>query len=374
MKKSLDRRAEAVWLEDSKRWQIRVQSEGRRKAFYSSIPGRKGKRDAEAKADDWLETCTDDMRFDVAWADFLDYKRRTTGEANWAKIESLGRLWLLPNIATRRLSHITAHDWQSCINAAFEKGLSRRTCTNIRITIGTFMTYANLRAWSVDDCREKLTVPNGAPVGERTILQPPELVTLFTCNTIEHHTHPKFCRDIYAWRFIVLTGLRRGELCGLMWTDIEDGFMHIRRSINSRGIETHGKNDNARRTVILGQAAQAILDDQRAQLKRERILSKWVFPASDGDRMNSNALFNHWDVYRRQHGIKSTLHEMRHTFISVAGPYMPETLLKDNIGHSASMDTFGVYGHHVSGDDEVVRSAIDVAFEKVLRTLESEAR
>ena len=45
----------AVWQEKYKRWQINVQKDGIRKSFYSSTPGRTGQREANKKADQWLD-------------------------------------------------------------------------------------------------------------------------------------------------------------------------------------------------------------------------------------------------------------------------------------------------------------------------------
>ena len=45
----------AVWLEKYQRWQINVQKDGVRKSFSSYKPGRTGQREANAKADAWLD-------------------------------------------------------------------------------------------------------------------------------------------------------------------------------------------------------------------------------------------------------------------------------------------------------------------------------
>ena len=49
----------AVWMEKYNRWQIKVQKDGLRKTFYSSTPGRTGQREANAKADAWLDENVD---------------------------------------------------------------------------------------------------------------------------------------------------------------------------------------------------------------------------------------------------------------------------------------------------------------------------
>lgn len=46
----------ASWDEKNRRWRISVQRDGQRRSFYSSTPGRTGQREANAKADRWLES------------------------------------------------------------------------------------------------------------------------------------------------------------------------------------------------------------------------------------------------------------------------------------------------------------------------------
>ena len=45
----------AIWDAKYKRWKINVQKNGQRRTFYSSIAGIKGRREANAKADAWLD-------------------------------------------------------------------------------------------------------------------------------------------------------------------------------------------------------------------------------------------------------------------------------------------------------------------------------
>ena len=45
----------AAWLPNQQRWQINVQKNGVRRSFTSSKPGRTGQREANAKADAWLD-------------------------------------------------------------------------------------------------------------------------------------------------------------------------------------------------------------------------------------------------------------------------------------------------------------------------------
>ena len=62
-----------------------------------------------------------------------------------------------------------------------------------------------------------------------------------------------------------------------------------------------------------------------------------------------------------------TPYELRHTFVSIAKK-LPEGFVKTVIGHSKSMDTFGVYGHAINGESKATAAALENAFEAVLNT------
>ena len=137
----------------------------------------------------------------------------------------------------------------------------------------------------------------------------------------------------------MLTGLRRGEVCGLQWEDIQNNVLHVKRSISSTQKTTQGKNENARRYIVLTGLMQSEIDEQRALLKKNGIISPWIFPSPAGSVINTNNLYNQWQSYREQHGIESSIHELRHTMISIVKTDIPETLLKQVVGHSKAMDT-----------------------------------
>lgn len=363
------RRAEAVWIEARNRWQINVQRDGKRKTFTSSIPGRKGKHEAEGKADDWLEAGQpDDIRFDVAWDIFLTHKKRTTGTMNSRSIESIGKTWFLGSgIAEKRLSRIRTADIQEIITSAGEKGLSKRTCKNILDKLKAFFRFASVQKWDYNLSLDAVALPTKAKDAERTILQPDQLRTLFSEDTITIHKCEKPCFFIHAFRFLVVTGYRRGELCGFQVDDYDKPILTVSRAVNDLGEITPGKNKNARRVNVLPVRAQKILDDQAAMLQHMGIKSKWLFPAPDGSMLQPKAIYDHWiHVYAKQHGIHVTLHELRHTFVSIAKLEMPEVLLKDIVGHSSSMDTHGIYGHEIDGDKQRAADIIDSIFDRLL--------
>lgn len=363
-----ERRAEAAWIASKSYWEIKVQKDGVRKSFRSTISGRKGKHEAEAKADHWLKNGTTEMRFSDAWEAFLAWQKAHNGSSNYQKLETVGRLYLLPENKHRKLSAIKPTNWQNCIDAAVEKGLSKRSCVNIRGTISTFLRYCRRERWEhirLED--DDLHIPNKAkPEKPKRILHDEDIQTLFSdpymlksCRRVQAHY-------IFAWRMFVATGMRRGELCGLRHEDITESMITIRRSINAEGEETHGKNDNARRSFALTQTMRQILKDQYEYLDQAGLQTDWIFPDQYGERSNPKAIYFSWRAYAKQHGIECSVHELRHTFISINKADMPLELLKQVVGHSSSMDTIGVYGHEIDSDKERAAAIMEQTFQKSL--------
>ena len=77
----------AAWSEKHKRWQINVQRDGKRRSFYSSTPGRTGQREANAKADAWLDDGIERARFRFVCGIYRQPKgKHRKGPLAWRRI------------------------------------------------------------------------------------------------------------------------------------------------------------------------------------------------------------------------------------------------------------------------------------------------
>lgn len=104
-----------------KMWRIDVQSDGKRKSFYSSRPGRAGQREANAKADAWLDDgiATRAPRVADAGKLWLHEVEQTTCATNYRPTASRWRNWIVPAIGNRRVNQLTDQDLQEIINTAY---------------------------------------------------------------------------------------------------------------------------------------------------------------------------------------------------------------------------------------------------------------
>lgn len=357
---------DAIWHEQYHRWQVNVTINGKRKSFYSSTPGRAGKREAEEKAARWSDAdATTDGRLADVWALYLDHIKSTTGTANYTKTESIGRVYVIPAIGKKRLSAVKARDWQAIIDAQAQRGLAHKSLSVIRGYMHSFVLWAQkneyVAAWG------DIVIPRSAKRGERHTASPEDIRRIFACDTVIKHGKPRPEWYVHAYRMIVINGLRRGECAGIREEDIDDGVLTIRRSINRFGEITDGKTVNAHRRIGLSSISIAIVEQQRRMKREAGIVSPWLFCDPDGHQLNTNSLQMEWSRhYAKDLGIDCTLHELRHTFISAVKADMPLALLKALVGHAADTDSIGIYGHEYS--DDLIRSAhiIDRVFDNII--------
>lgn len=348
----------AVWEEKYQRWRIAVQKDGIRRQFYSSTPGRTGQREANAKADRWLDEGIDvkASRVEDAGKLWLASVELTTSHTNYRPVESRWRIWVLPVIGKKRVTALTEQDLQEIIDRAYAGGLSRKTLQSLRGDLTAFLKYCR-KAKLCTFRPEDVEIPAGARYKGRKVLQPDALRTLFEVDTTLYYRKRIQDPYIFAYRFQVLTGLRPGELMGLRWADVHGSTVRVSRSVNIEGTQTRGKNDNAVRSFVLSDFARAVLEEQRKLTGSRDSLFEIQAEQHYYDR---------WRIYCRVNEIPPTsVYELRHTFVSVAKT-LPAGEVKELVGHSENMDTFGQYGHALTGDAETTAQAVNNVFAQLL--------
>lgn len=351
----------AKWMEKQQRWQINVQKDGVRKSFYSGTPGRTGQREANRKADLWLDEGVENQNAKVnqVYLEYLALVKETTSERNYTPKEQRWRCHIEPIIGCRSVASLSDKDLQDVINKAHTKGhLSKKTIMNIRGDLTGFVKYCRKQKLT-SYVPEDLTIPAAAQHKEQTILQPEDLKILFADDTTTFNGQPGQEMYIYAYRLQVLTGLRPGELRGLKLNDYQKDKLFIRRSIDVKGKTTEGKNKNAKRIIYLSPLAQETINAQIKKFSPE----EYIFPI-ESTACYEKHLYKYCEVHDLPH---VTPYGLRHTFVSIAKT-LPEGVVKSVVGHSANMDTFGVYGHSITGDGETTANALSGVFSSILES------
>jgi integrase len=168
------------------------------------------------------------------------------------------------------------------------------------------------------------------------------------------------------------TGLRRGEVLGLRWQDVdlEDGTLHVRQTLTSvRGQVYLGppKTPTSIRDVPLYPAVVSALQAHRKQQLGHRLAagSAWtdldlVFCTHLGGMTHPRNLYR-----RYQHLVKAAelpplpLHGLRHTFASLLYEDTKDLLLVSRVlGHASPAVTANVYAHLLPKAERRAASAI----------------
>lgn len=124
-------------------------------------------------------------------------------------------------------------------------------------------------------------------------------------------------------RLALVTGMRRGELCGLQWDDInfDNKVIHVRHAVSElHGVmELKGTKTDRPRVIAIPDNVVEMLEKHKGYA-----CGKYVFPSEKDKNIpqsptNSRHAF---DIIRRISGIERlTLHLLRHTNISIMGEH-----------------------------------------------------
>ena len=150
------------------------------------------------------------------------------------------------------------------------------------------------------------------------------------------------------------TGLRQGEICGLMWSDFDEahGTLSVRRTLHvqkgGRLVTGETKTGTGKRTITLPPSTAGLL----AQ-RKESSYSQWIFPnpLRPEQPASPNAAYNHLKTLLKKAGLPSIrFHDLRHTFATHAlASGVDAKTLSGILGHTQASFTLDTYTH-VTGD------------------------
>lgn len=157
------------------------------------------------------------------------------------------------------------------------------------------------------------------------------------------------------------TGMRRSELLGLQWDDVDldAATISINRGLVSIGYELHesrGKTNNSRRAIDLDPTTVAVLAAWKRWQQAERTAvgipsEKWVFADVDGNPIHPHSISQTFERIIARAGVpKVRLHDVRHThgtLLIKAG--VPVKVVSERLGHGNPAFTIDTYQHVLPG-------------------------
>lgn len=182
-----------------------------------------------------------------------------------------------------------------------------------------------------------------------------------------------------AWLVAATTGLRRGELLGLRWRDVDldHGRLSVRQTVGmvmreGKRVVEYGtpKTDQSRRGIALDDWTVAALREhrERQNTEREKAGDAWhdedlVFPGRDGRPFNPEHFWREFVTRCARYGVpRIALHDLRHTHATLAlQEGVHPRVVQERLGHSTIAITLDVYSHVLPNMQEEAAAKIGAA-------------
>ena len=284
--------------------------------------------------------------------------RKSTWEAYQANI----RLHVSPTIGGVKLQDLTAGRLNSLYRQLLAQGrqdgkggLSVKTVRNIHVCLHSALAYA---------AKNNLVVKNVA-----TDASPPRLpgfagkeMRTWSADQLRHFlTIIAEDRHYAAYLLAATTGMRRGEVLGLRWEDVdlEAKTASVRQTLISVAYTiqvSEPKTPRSKRCIALDIYTVAALAAHKTNQEKDRQKVEpayqqtgYVFTTEQGQPLHPDLFSKHFDCLVKKSGLpRIRLHDLRHTAATLAlRQGIHPKVVSERLGHSTISMTLDLYSHAV---------------------------
>lgn len=265
-------------------------------------------------------------------------------------------MYLVPDLGNRQLGKLTAREVRLYLDSLGRAGRGVRTIRYVHATLRAALEDA-VREELIEKNVAKLVRPPAAPRTDRQPLTVDEVKVLFR-QSRDDRLHGLLV-------VIALLGLRRSEVLGLRWEDIDldAGTLTVNQGlhrIEGKLQVMPTKTARSRRTLPLPDVVAEVLREHRDRQEKERVelAERWpssgfVFTTPIGTPIDPDNCSKFVQASLKQAGVRKVrMHDFRHGCVSVLLALgVPPRIVMEIAGHSALEMTMNVYAH-VSLDDK----------------------
>jgi integrase len=307
---------------------------------------------------------------------WIDRHRAGVRPSTWRTAESYVRVYLIPALGRHALVRLSAADVERALASFVREGRPDGSGYPVA-PITALHVRATLRRALGDAQRDGLIGRNAA-ADARPPYTPHRPVTYLDAVDVRRlieATMEDPLGPLYA--LAATTGLRRGELVGLRWSDVADGALTVRRSMArdaSGGWSTaEPKSARSRRTIPLPATARLALDRQRVRQDAARKAAgiAWqdrdglVFTDSVGRPLLPEYVSHAFARSRTAAGIPpARFHDLRHSAATIMlAEGVPLAVISEWLGHAG----IAITASHYAGVVPALRRDAADAMDRAMR-------
>lgn len=284
-----------------------------------------------------------------------DYKKNTVKQKTFEGYEALVNKHLIPAFSKIQLKKLSVDNVQRFINQKISEGLSSRTIRYINTLLHSALKQAINNGLIVRNVAEAVTLPERKQK-DRKFLTAEEQERFIKCLSDE--------KSGFVLLFALSTGLRRGELLALRWSnyDNQKKYITVTESLSRlKGADgkshltfTTPKTASSKRTIpILPDIANKLnVHRQQQAVNRLKAGQMWedndlIFCTDFGKPLEPRNLFRILGrVCDKAEIAHINIHALRHAFATRALENgIPLKVVSDMLGHSSIALTADIYSH-----------------------------
>lgn len=202
--------------------------------------------------------------------------------------------------------------------------------------------------------RSKPPRPRATAPAEVSFWEPPELAQFL--DLVRGHWLEA------AWHVTAMTGMRRGEVLGLRWQDIdfERRSIAVRQAVVSVAYEVIYSTPKNHRARVIDLDARTLIQVARHRQRQAAVRDEWgsgyqdadlVFCKEDGSPLHPHSFSQAFErIVARSVLPRIRLHDIRHTHATIAlRAGVPAKVISERLGHESPAFTMKQYAHVIPG-------------------------
>ena len=298
--------------------------------------------------------------------DWLEHMKTRIRPTTWERYRSLLDNHVYPRIGEVRLGQLKPRDVQRVLDEMLSAGAAPRSVVQCYRVLSSSLSQAV--RWQMIATNPAAAVQPPRP--SRPTLQVPDAKAVAKLLEASKGTTMEL-----PVMLAVSTGMRRGELCGLRWADIDETpegtvarVTGTLQRIDGTLQRVDPKTDRARRVVALpSQLVELLNRHRKAQAERRLAFgSDWadndlILERGDGRPQDPDTLTHQFGKFATAAGVTGVrLHDLRHAYAtSLLRWGVHPKIVSEALGHSSSAFTMDTYSHVVPSMQRAAADAME---------------